>query len=128
MIIDWSKYDEDKAEEIANRFGKATLEQMTKNLTSFGLVRSGTLLQSLKFKVKKDAHIVDRVEFIYEFYGRFHNSGAKQIFGRNQDLPIKPWRTVAFEQTVPQMLDDMSELMAQAIADEIVVDSVKLQF
>ena len=100
---------------------------MKRNILSWNLVDQGKFLRTLKYTVKKDAHIVDRVQFSYEFYGKFFETGVKNAFGKGLELPIKPWRSLAFEKFYDGMNVEFADFYAETILNEIVIDSVELK-
>jgi len=127
MIIDWTKYDINKAKEISQKFGSAALSQMAFNISSLDLVDKGNLLKTLKFQVKNKKGEVDRIQFSYEWYGRFHEVGANNIFGIGQNIDPKHWRSNAIEQHLKSLDDEFGEFYAQMIIEEVKIDSVKMK-
>ena len=126
-MIDFSKYDISKAKELAAKFGSAALNEMVMNIHSLDLIDRGVLLNSLKYSVRTKSGEVDRVQFSYEWYGRFQNTGAQNIFGNGKELEPTNWRSDALSNNLPALNDDFAEFYASLIVEEITVDSVKME-
>lgn len=127
MVIDFSKYNLDKAKELARKFGAAAVTEMAFNIQQLDLVDRGNLLNSVKYGVRTKAGEVDRVQFSYEWYGRFHETGANNIFGNGKELAAKKWRSEAIESTIGSLNDDFAEFYAELILDEIQIDTTKME-
>lgn len=127
LMIDFSKYDITKAKELAAKFGSAALNEMVMNIHSLDLIDRGILLNSLKYGVKTKGGEVDRIQFSYEWYGRFQNTGANNIFGTGKALEPTNWRSDAISNNMPELNQDFAELYASLILEEITVDSVKME-
>jgi hypothetical protein len=127
MIMDFSKYDLKKASEIAKRYGSAALTEMAFNIQSMDLVDKGILLKSLKMSVKTKQGEVDRVQFAYEWYGRFSEVGASNIFGKGQDLPAMHWRSNAIASQMGGLNDEFGDFYTEMIIKEVVIDSPKME-
>lgn len=127
MVLDFSKYDIDKAREISQKFGSATLTQMVHNIHQLDLVDKGRLLQSLKFSVHTANQEVDRISFSYEWYGVFHEVGASNVFGKGINLPPKHWRNPAIDGNKAELEKDFADFYAELIVEEIKIDSVNLK-
>ena len=127
MVIDWTKYDLGKAKELAKKFGKAAVTEMAFNIQQLGLVDRGNLLRSLKAGVRTKKEVVDRVVFSYEWYGRFHETGAENIFGKGASLNARHWRSQAINgQLIDTLSDDFSKFYGDLILEEITVNSAKM--
>jgi hypothetical protein len=127
MNIDFTKYDLDKAKELARKFGAAAVTEMAFNLQKLDLVDRGNLLKSLKYSVRTKSGEVDRVQFSYEWYGRFHEVGASNIFGSGKDLPGKQWRSEAINAHMGMLNDEFAEFYASLIMDEIQIEETKME-
>ena len=127
MIYDFKKYDLSKAKELASKFGSAALTEMAFNIQRLDLIDKGNLLRSLKFSVLSKQGEVDRVQFKYEWYGRFHEVGAENIFGNGQSLPGQHWRSEAIEKNIEGLNADFAEYYASLIIEEITIDSSKME-
>lgn len=127
MIIDWTKYDLNKAREISQRFGSAAVAQMAFNISSLDLVEKGNLLKTLQYKVKNKQGEVDRIQFTYEWYGRFHEVGADNIFGSGKNIKATHWRSNAIEQHLKSLEDEFGDFYAQMIIEEVTIDSAKMK-
>lgn len=127
MRIDWNKYDKAKAQAIAKKFGTAAVTEMMFNITQMGLVDRGTLLRSIKSSVRSTNDEVDRISFTYEFYGRFLEKGANNVFGKNVKINAHPWRSLAIEKHKSELDQEFAEFYASLILSEIEVDSTKME-
>lgn len=128
VVIDFEKYDLSKAKELASKFGTATLTEMAFNIQNMSLFDKGELLRSLKYSVRTKGGEIDKVVFMYEWYGRFHENGAESIFGNSgQRLKENKWRSLAISKTIEQLNEDFKEFYASLIIDEIEIDSVKMK-
>lgn len=127
MVLDFSKYDINKAREIARKFGSATLTQMIFNIHQLDLVDKGKLLETLKFSVHTSHQEVDRISFSYEWYGKFHEVGATDAFGKGVTITPKHWRNDAISKNKEQLEQDFTDFYAELIIEEIKIDSVKLK-
>lgn len=128
MVIDFTKYDLSKAKELARKFGAAAVTEMAFNIQKLDLVDRGNLLKSLKASVRtKSGQEVDRVQFSYEWYGRFHEVGASNIFGKGKDLAATNWRSEAINAHIGMLNDDFAEFYAALISDEIKIESTKME-
>lgn len=127
MNVDWSKYDLKKAQDLAKKFGAAALTDMAFNITRLDLVDRGNLLRSLKSSVHSTYGEVDRVQFRYEWYGRFHEVGAENVFGKGVHLKGLNWRSEAIEKNIGSLNEDFTEYYASLIIEEITIDSVKME-
>jgi hypothetical protein len=127
MNVDWSKYDLKKAQDLAKKFGAAALTEMAFNISQLGLVDRGNLLKSLKVSVHQKQGEVDRVQFRYEWYGRFHEVGAENVFGKGVHLQPLNWRSKAIENHIQGLNQDFAEYYASLILEEIVIDTAKMK-
>ncbi len=127
MIIDFTKYDLSKAKELARKYGAAALTEMAFNIQKLDLIDRGILLNSLKSGVRTKDGEVDRVQFSYEWYGRFQEAGANNIFGNGKELAAKKWRSEAIESTIGLLNDDFAQFYADLILEEIVIDTTKME-
>lgn len=127
MVIDFTKYDLSKAKELARKFGAAAVTEMAFNIQKLDLVDRGNLLNSMKYGVRTKGGEVDRVQFSYEWYGRFHEAGANNIFGSGKELAAKKWRSEAIESTIGSLNDDFAQFYADLILEEIVIDTTKME-
>jgi len=125
--IDFSKYDLNKAKELARKFGAAAVTEMAHNIQQLDLVDRATLLKSLKATVKTKSGEVDRISFSYEWYGRFHEVGATNIFGKGADLPGLKWRSDAISSQMQSLNDDFAQFYADLTIEAITVDSIKME-
>lgn len=122
MRFDWTKYDEKKAREIARSFANASIQDMAINIQRMGLVDKRQLLNSLRASVRADKFgEVNRIQFAYEFYGRFQEMGTKK------GIKAKPWRNPAIEENKPELDEKFNELYATMILDELQIESVKIE-
>lgn len=126
MIIDWSNYDLKKAKELAARFGTAAMAQMVANIHDLDLVDRGILLESLKSTVRTKDGMVDRIEFAYAYYGKFHEVGADNAFGSGVNLRATHWRSMAISQNLEMLDQDFADYYASLIAESIELPSVTL--
>jgi hypothetical protein len=127
MRVDWNKYDQKEAVAIARKFSKDVLQDMAINIQKMGLVDKKKLLTSLKDSVRKTGIEVDRIQFAYEFYGRFHENGASNVFGKNVTLKPTPWRTPAIEKNKGELDSNFNEFYAKLILDELEISSAKME-
>lgn len=127
VVIDFEKYDLSKAKELASKFGAAALTEMAFNIQQMSLVQKGELLRSLKFSVGTKSGEVDRVNFMYEWYGKIQENGAENVFGKGVSISPNRWRSAAISQHMEKLNDDFSEFYASLIMDELQVDSVKMK-
>lgn len=116
-----------KAKELARKFGTAAVTEMAFNIQRLDLIDKGNLLKSLKFSVLSKQGEVDRVQFRYEWYGRFHEVGAENIFGTGKNLKATNWRSEAIEAHIGSLNEDFAEFYASMIIEEITIDSTKMQ-
>lgn len=122
MKFDWTKYDEKKAREIARSFADASIQDMAFNIQRMGLIDKKKLLNSIRASVRADnTGEVNRIQFAYEFYGRFQETGTKK------GLPSKPWRTPAIQKNKPELNQNFNELYAKMILEELQIESVKIE-
>ena len=80
-MIDFTKYDINKARELARKHGANVVQQMMQNIKEMDLVQKGNLLKSIKSSVRSTKGEVDRIQFSYEWYGKFHEIGIDNAFG-----------------------------------------------
>lgn len=74
-MVDFTKYDLEKAKFLASRLGKSVASSMIENVQSFDLVGKSNLLQSIKSRVSTSRGQVDKISFTYAWYGVFHEIG-----------------------------------------------------
>lgn len=118
--IDWKLYDLSKAREIAKRFGSATILDMAHNLQSLDLVDKGNLLKSLKASPRQSIKgYIDRVEVRYEWYGKFFELGAENVFGKGVRIMPTPWRKPAIEKNIDSLSEEMTAFYAEIIMKNI---------
>lgn len=127
MLIDWANYDQSKAKELASKFGNAALATMVQNIVSLDLIDRANLLNSLKMGVKSRQGFVEAVEFKYEYYGKFHEIGASNVFGEGVEIEAAHWRSNAVNQHLEMLNQDFAEYYAELTLEEVVIDSVKLK-
>lgn len=127
MRIDWGRYDEKKAREIAKRFGKSTIAEMQSEINRLSLVDKGNLLNSLKVSVFSSNNEVNRITFSYAFYGRFFENGARNVFGKGVSIQPTSWRSKSIELHKQKLDQEFTEMYAQLIAEEINIESVKMK-
>lgn len=127
MIIDFEKYNLDKAKELARKFGSSVLMEMAFKIQQLDLVDKGILLKSLKQSVRTKAGEVDRVQFSYEWYGRFHETGAENIFGTGANLKQTNWRSESIGKHLQELNDEFADFYASMIIDEITIASTKME-
>jgi hypothetical protein len=70
---------------------------------------------------------VDRLQFTYEWYGKFQQMGVKNAFGKGVYLKAKNWRNSAIDQVRPELLQKFADYYAQLIVQEIEIDSSKMK-
>jgi hypothetical protein len=126
-MIDFKKYDITKARELAKKHGANVTQQMMQNIQSMDLVQKGNLLKSIKSSVRSTKGEVDRIQFSYEWYGKFHEIGVDNAFGKGVKIKKQPWRSMAINQELPQISEDFADYYAQLIIEEIQVDSTKME-
>lgn len=127
MVIDWNNYDLKKARALARKFGEATVTEMMMNIQNLDLIDRGVLINSIKAGVRTKYGFVDRVQFTYEFYGKFFEYGAENAFGKGVDLPALHWRNEAISKNMDSLNEDFAEFYASLIADEIDINNVKME-
>jgi hypothetical protein len=127
MLIDFSKYDIKKAREMARESGKSAVALMQANIHKYDLVDRGTLLKSIRSAVLSKDGEVDRLQFTYEWYGKFQQMGEKNAFGKGVYLKAKNWRNSAIDQVRPELLQKFADYYAQLIVQEIEIDSSKMK-
>lgn len=126
-MIDFKKYDINKARELAKKHGANVMQQMMQNIQSMNLVDKGNLLRSIKYGVRSTKGEVDRILFQYEWYGKFFEIGVDDAFGKGIVLKKQPWRSNAINEELPQITEDFAEYYASLIIEEIKIDSTKMQ-
>lgn len=83
IMIDFTKYDIEKAKYIARKGGKSVLESMIENVQRLDLVNKSDLINSIKTRVSTSKGIVDKISISYAWYGVFHEigiSGTQNLF------------------------------------------------
>lgn len=127
MIIDWRKYNLAEAKKLAEKFGAGAVSEMAHNISRLSLVDKGNLLRSLKAAVRTRDGFVDRVEFVYEWYGRMHEHGADNIFGKGENIEATHWRSDAITKHKNELDKDFGDFYANLILEEITIDSAKMK-
>jgi hypothetical protein len=130
MLINWTKYDKKEAQAIAKEFGTNVVAEMMFNLSQMSLIDKGNLLRSLKHRVSTQngfAGEVDKISFTYEFYGKFLERGAKNVFGKNVTLQPTNWRSKAIDKHKEKLDDKFSEFYGKLILDELEIQPAKLE-
>lgn len=127
MLIDFTKYDIKKAREMARESGKTAVALMQANIQYYDLIDRGTFLMSIRSAVLSKDGEVDRLQFTYEWYGKFQQMGVKNAFGKGVSLKAKNWRNSAIEQVRPELLQKFADYYAQLIVQEIEIDSSKMK-
>jgi hypothetical protein len=84
IMIDFTKYDLEKAKYIARKGGKSVLESMIENVQNLDLVNKAELIKSIKTRVSTSQGIVDKISISYAWYGVFHEIG---IAGTQNKFP-----------------------------------------
>lgn len=74
-MIDFTKYDLEKAKFIARKGGKSVLESMIANVQNLDLVNKAELIKSIRTRVSTSKGIVDKISISYAWYGVFHEIG-----------------------------------------------------
>jgi hypothetical protein len=126
-MIDFKKYDINKARELAKKHGSNVMLLMMQNIQQMNLVDRGNLLKSIKYGIRSTKGEIDRIQFQYEWYGKFHEIGIDDAFGKGIKLKKQPWRTEAIQQELPNISEDFAEYYASLIVEEIKIDSTKMQ-
>lgn len=126
MLIDFTKYDIKKAREMARESGKTAVALMQANIHKYDLINRGTLLKSIRSSVLSKNGEVDRLQFTYEWYGKFQQMGVKNAFGKGVSLKSKNWRNSAIDEVRPELLQKFADYYAELIIEEIKIDSVKM--
>jgi hypothetical protein len=122
--IDWKAYDIRKAREIAKRFGSAVLLDMAHNIQKLDLVDRGIFLKSLKSSPKQNIKgFISHIEFRYEWYGKFFELGAENVFGKGIEIKSTPWRKPAIEKNINELNAEMAEYYAEIILKNITISS-----
>lgn len=122
--INWKAYDIRKAREIAKRFGSAVLLDMAHNIHQLDLVDKGTLLKSLKSTPKQNIKgFISHIEFRYEWYGKFYELGAENVFGKGIEIKQTPWRKPAIEKNINELSAEMAEYYGELILQNIGISS-----
>ena len=103
------------------------MAQMTANIHELDLVDRGILLNSLKTTVRTKQGLVDRIEFSYAYYGKFHEVGADNAFGTGVNLRPTHWRSLAINQNLEMLDKDFAEYYSKLIAEEITLPSITLK-
>lgn len=127
MLIDWRNYDQEAAKKLAQKFGAAAVAQMMFNISRLSLVDTGNLLRSIKYSVRSKDGFVERIEFIYEWYGKFHEVGAENIFGKGENIDPTHWRSDAIDKYKPELDKDFTEFYGDLVLKEIVINSAKMK-
>lgn len=119
MRIDWTRYDEKKAKEIASSFADKTKADMLVAIQTMGLLRTKELLKSVKASVRSEKGEINRIQFTYQFYGRFLEKGTVK-------MQAKKWRDESIASNKPELDKQMAELYAQMMLAELEIESVKI--
>lgn|SRR3989338_4978725 len=127
VAIDWTKYDFGKAKELAAKYGQQIVSQMLANIHQLDLIDRGNLLKSVKYSIRTRDGEVERIQFVYEWYGRFHETGVIDGFGKGINIPGTQWRSSAMDASKPELDADFAEFYAALILKEISIDSVKMR-
>jgi hypothetical protein len=122
--IDWKAYDIRKAREIAKRFGSAVILDMAHNIHQLDLVEKGVLLKSLRSTPKQNIKgFISHIEFRYEWYGKFHELGASNVFGKGIEIKPTPWRKPAIEKNINDLSSEMAEYYTELILKNVGISS-----
>lgn len=127
MLIDWRNYNQAEAKKLAEKFGAAAVAQMMFNISQLSLVDTGNLLKSIKYSVRSRDGFVERIEFIYEWYGKFHEVGASNIFGNGKSLEATHWRSDSINKHKPELDTDFAEFFGDLILKEVELNWPKLK-
>lgn len=154
-MIDFHKYDIEKARFLAKKYGKNITESMVENLRNLDLVNRSELINSIKYSVTSKQGVIDKISIKYAYYGIFLETGiqfqkknpsakmlkaimenyqvteseayviSKSIL-RNGIKPMK-WRTKAIEENKSELDREFGEYYAEIILKEIQFDDIKMK-
>lgn len=127
MAVIWANYDKAKARAIAKKYGKSTVTQMMINIQKMNLVDKEKLLRSIKFGVRSTSGEVDRVQFSYEYYGKFHEIGVSDAFGKGVMLPKLPWRSEAMKDGKDEFDQEFADFYADLVSDNLSNETIKFK-
>jgi hypothetical protein len=127
MRVDFTKYDEGKAKDLAKKFGSATLTEMMMNIQEMDLVDRAELLHSLKFSVHSKNKEVDRIAFSYEWYGKIQEMGSDNLFGKGVKIDPRKWRSEAIDNNIDSLNEEFAKFYAELIIEEINIDEIKIK-
>lgn len=126
--IDWEAYDIRKARDIAKRFGSAVVLEMAHNIQNLDLVDKGILLKSLRSTPKQNIKgFISHIEFRYEWYGKFFELGAENVFGKGIEIKPTPWRRPAIDSKLNELSAEMAEYYAELVLKNITISSTSTQ-
>jgi len=124
---------------IVRKFGNETKESLSFQLNSLDLRSKADvfakikdhngvkkhLADSIKVKLKRRFGQVDAVVFSYNWYGLFHDIGAKNVFGKGLDLPALEWRGAAINPPSKLLADKLQNFYANIALNAIVFEKNK---
>lgn len=127
MLVDFTKYDQKQARDIAKKYGTAILNQMQFNIQYLDLIDKSSLYKSLKFSVGSTYGEVDKITFSYEWYGKFFEMGAENVFGKGVRIKPLHWRKTAIEHYSEQLFQEFADMYAKIMIEEIVLPDVRMK-
>lgn len=126
-MIDFKKYNIQKAKELARKHGANVMQLMQSNIQEMNLVDKGNLLKSIKYGIRSTKGEIDRIQFQYEWYGKFFEIGAEDVFGKGVEIKPKKWRSKAINQELENISEDFAEYYGSLILEEVQIDSTKME-
>lgn len=114
-----------KIEIIAKAWGKSTKPAIAFQLARLGLKDRGKLINSISVKIKKRFGTVESVRFEYLYYGLFHDVGAKNVFGKNVNLPGLHWKALSINPKLDELGDALADYFAETAIKNIEFSKTK---
>ena len=112
---------------IVRKWAMERQHELIANVKALGLVRTGKLLKSIKATVQMSQGEASAIKFKYQYYGLFHDVGAKNVGRGKIDLPAGHWmaRHIINDEKIGQLLDQLSNYYMTIMINAIKIDSVK---
>lgn len=118
--------DLNKISAITRKWAREKRAQLIANVSKFGLVDSGTLLNSIKSGVRTRDGEVNTIWFSYQFYGMFHDKGAVNVGRGKMNLPAKHWMSkYVYGSNLNELLEDLSQFYSELAIKAIKIEDIK---
>ena len=115
-----------KIEEITKKWAQERVSILKGNIQSLGLVRSGTLLRSIRGGVRMSYGEAQTIWFKYQYWGLFHDKGAQNVGRGNITLPAQHWMArYIYGDQLDDLLDQLGEYYVTVTLNSIKLDDVK---